>query len=87
MTGCLISPEFYILQLGDYFTSHLPDRFIGCPEVVKEAIMTDANDLVQEFWRTSTDRTDGESLFANATTLSSFVLRNLDGERRQNRKL
>ena len=48
----------------DYFTSHLPDRFIGCPEVVKELIMTDINDLVQEFWRTSTDGTDGESLFA-----------------------
>jgi hypothetical protein len=50
----------------DYFTftSPLPDCFIRSPNVVKEAIMTDVNDLVQEFWRTSTDGTDGESIFA-----------------------
>ena len=48
----------------DEFTSHLPDRFIRSPKVVKEAIMTDINDLVQEFWRTSTDGTDEESIFA-----------------------
>ena len=47
-----------------YFTSRLSDRFIRSPNVVKEAIMTDINDLVQEFWRTSTDGTDGETLFA-----------------------
>jgi hypothetical protein len=45
-----------------YFTSELPKRFIHSPDVVKEAIMTDINDLVQEFWRTSTDGTDGESI-------------------------
>ena len=38
----------------DYFTHHLPDRFFRSPRVVKEAIMTDINDLVQEF-RTSSD--------------------------------
>jgi hypothetical protein len=48
----------------DYFTSRLPYRFIHSPEVVKEAIMADINDLLQEFWRTSTDGTDGESIFA-----------------------
>jgi hypothetical protein len=32
----------------DYFTSRLPDRFSHSPKVVKEAIMTDINDLVQE---------------------------------------
>ena len=48
----------------NYFTSRLPERFIRSPKLVKEAIMTNINDLVQEFWRTSTDRTDGESLFA-----------------------
>ena len=46
----------------DYFTSFLPNRFICSPEVVKEAIMTDINDLVQEFSRTSSDV--GASFFA-----------------------
>ena len=39
----------------DYFTSHLPVRLRHSSEVVKEAIMTDINDLVQEFWRSSSD--------------------------------
>ena len=39
----------------DYFTSCLPDRFIYSPDEVKEVIMTDINDLVQEFWSTSSD--------------------------------
>ena len=39
----------------DYFTSCLPDRFGRSPKVVKEAIMADINDLVQEFCRTSSD--------------------------------
>jgi hypothetical protein len=47
-----------------YFTSYLPGRFIRSPKLVKEAIMIDINDLVQEFWRTSTDGTDGESIIA-----------------------
>ena len=47
-----------------YFTSRLSDRFIRSPKAVKEVIMTDINDLVQKFWRTSTDGTDGEILFA-----------------------
>ena len=50
-----------------YFTSRLPDRFIRSPKVVKEAIMADINDLVQEFWRTSSDGAVGagsESFFA-----------------------
>ena len=38
-----------------YLFSRLPDRFIRSPKVVKEAIMTDINDLVQEYWRTSSD--------------------------------
>ena len=48
----------------DYFTSHLSYHFVRSPNVVKEAIMTDIDDLVQEFWRTSTDGADGESIFA-----------------------
>ena len=48
----------------DYFTSYLPKRFDVSPDVVKEAIMTDIHDLVQEFWRTSTDGADGESIIA-----------------------
>ena len=48
----------------DYFILHLPSRFIRTPEIVKEAIMTDINDLVEEFWRTSNDGDVGASLFA-----------------------
>ena len=39
----------------NYFSLHLRDRFGCSPEVVKEAIMTDINDLVQEFSRTSSE--------------------------------
>ena len=46
-----------------YFTQYLRDRFISSPKVVKEAIMTDINDLVQEFW-TSSDGADGASFIA-----------------------
>ena len=48
----------------DYFASHLLDHFILSSKVVKEAIMTDIYDLVQEFWRTSTDGAHGGHLFA-----------------------
>ena len=47
-----------------YFTSRLHYRFIRSPKVVKEAIMTDINDLVQEFLITSSDGAVGASLFA-----------------------
>ena len=46
-----------------YFTAFLGDHFIRSPKVVKEAIMTDINDLVQEFW-TSSDGAVGASFFA-----------------------
>ena len=46
------------------FTADLPDKFIRSPKVVKEAIMKDIHDLVQEFWRTSSDEVNGESIFA-----------------------
>ena len=48
----------------DYFTSCLPGRFSRSPEVVKGAIMTDINALVQEFWTTSRDAAVGASFFA-----------------------
>ena len=48
----------------NYFISYLPSRFYRSPNVVKEAIMTDIHDLVQEFWGTSTDGADGESIIA-----------------------
>ena len=53
----------------DYFTSRLPDSFSHSPKVVKEAIMTDINDLVQEFWRTSSDGDVGASFFAMRSLL------------------
>ena len=40
----------------------LPDRFHRSPKAVKDAIMTDINDLVQEFSRASSDV--GASFFA-----------------------
>ena len=46
----------------DYFTSSLPYCFIHSPEAVKEAIMRDINDLVQELCRSLSDI--GGSFFA-----------------------
>ena len=51
----------------DYFTSNLPYRFRNSPIVVKETIMIDINNLVQEFWSfwsTSSDEAVGTSFFA-----------------------
>ena len=48
----------------DYFSLRLPDHFCLSPKVVKEAIMADMNDLMQEFWRTSSDGAVGASFFA-----------------------
>ena len=46
-----------------YFILRLPDHFSRSPKVVKEAIMKDINDLVQEFGRTSSDGVTGASFF------------------------
>ena len=51
----------------DYFTSNLPYRFRNSPIVVKETIMIDINNLVQEFWSfwsTFSDEAVGASIFA-----------------------
>ena len=58
----------------DYFTSRLPDRFNHSPKVVKEAIMTDINDLIQEFWETSSGGVEGVSFFAMRRLLDILVL-------------
>ena len=47
----------------DFFTSQLPLRFRRSPRVVKEAIMTDVNDLAQELM-SSSDGSVGASFFA-----------------------
>ena len=47
----------------NYFTDSLEDRFIESPKVVMEEIMTDINDLVQEF-QTSSNGAIAASLFA-----------------------
>ena len=47
----------------DYFTKELDHCFIISPKVVKEEIMTDINDLVQEF-QTSSNGAIAASLFA-----------------------
>jgi hypothetical protein len=44
-------------ETWDYFASHLTDYFLDSPEGVKEVIMTDVNDLVQEFWKISSGGT------------------------------
>ena len=56
----------HVLHLAtwDFFTSRLPDHLCRSSEVVKEAILTDIDDLVQEFWRTSSDGAVGASFFA-----------------------
>ena len=46
-----------------FFISYIPDHNFNSPKVVKKAIMTDINDLVQEFWRTSSEGAVGESFF------------------------
>ena len=62
----------------DYFISRLPNHFSHSPEVVKEVIITDINDLVQEFWRIATNGTDGESIFA-MRRLFKILEKSLDG--------
>ena len=39
----------------EYFSSHLSDGFCRSPKVVKEAIITDINSLVEEFMKISSD--------------------------------
>jgi hypothetical protein len=51
-------------ETWNYFASFLPYRFIRSPKVVRDAIMTDINDLVQDFWRTPSDGAAGASFFA-----------------------
>ena len=47
----------------NYFTQSLSNRFIRSPKVVMEEIMTDIDDLLQEFW-TSSNGAVGTSFFA-----------------------
>ena len=47
----------------DFFVSRLPGCFNRSPKVVKEAIMKDINDFVQEFWSTSSDGAVGAPIF------------------------
>jgi hypothetical protein len=58
----------------NYFKSHLPARFSCSPKVVKEAIMADINDFVQEFWRTSSDGADGAPFFEMRRLLEIFQI-------------
>jgi hypothetical protein len=47
----------------EFFTSSLPFRFGRSSKVMKEVIMIDIKNLVQEFWRTSSDGAIGASFF------------------------
>ena len=75
MTGCLLSPGVYISQLGFFFTSCLPDYFSCSPKLVKEAIMTDINNLVQVFWKTSSDGAVGAPSFEMGRLLEILIFR------------
>ena len=56
----------------DYFTESLKGRFICSPKVVMEEIMTDINDLVQEF-QTSSNGAIAASLFAMRRLYDIFL--------------
>ena len=56
----------------DYFTESLKGRFICSPKVVMEEIMTDVNDLVQEF-QTSSNGAIAASLFAMRRLYDIFL--------------
>ena len=47
--------QFLHTTTWDYFTSYLSYRFRRSSKEVKKAIMTDIDDLVQEFWRVPSD--------------------------------
>jgi len=55
-----------------YFTERLPVRFSHSPTVVKEVIMADINDLVQEFWRTSSDGAVRATFFSMSCLLKNL---------------
>ena len=57
----------------DYFTKRLAGRFIDSPITVKELIMTDINDLVQEFWTSSSYGAVWASSFAMRRLLEIFA--------------
>ena len=60
----------------NYFTLRLSDHFLRSPKAVKEVIMTDINDLVQEFWRTSCD--EAEASFFAMRRLLNILKVNVD---------
>ena len=47
-----------------FFAGHLPELFSSSPKEVMEVIMADINDLVKEFWKSSSDGAVGTSLIA-----------------------
>ena len=59
----------------DYFTEVLAVRFVRAPNVVKEEIMADINDLVQEFRMSSGDGAFGESFVAMCRLLKILQVR------------
>ena len=62
----------------NYFTSFIPRRLRVSPKAVKEVILTEINDLVQELWRTSSDV--GASFFAMRRLLETLVKCKLLGD-------
>ena len=56
----------------DYFTEHLAFRFTHSPKVVREEIMADINDLVQEARMSSRDGAVGESFVATCRLFEIF---------------
>ena len=65
----------------DYFALCLPSRLLFSPKVVKEVIVTDINDLVQEFWRLSSDGagwTSFSAMYRLHGILQEYLLHCLD---------
>ena len=58
------STRFPHTATWDYITSILKFRLSMSSRVVKNTVMTDINELVQEFWRTSSDECVDVSFFA-----------------------
>ncbi|KAF8816498.1 hypothetical protein BYT27DRAFT_7182054 [Phlegmacium glaucopus] len=55
-----------------YVKFHLPSRFIASPKLVKDAIMTDINELTQEFWEIS--NTGAVDVFFTAMLCLMWIL-------------
>ena len=62
----------------EYFTVCLADRFRDSSKVVKEEIMTDINDLVQEFWTSRIGAVETSFIVMRSSRLLEILKKCLD---------